>query len=1154
MIRSRRSRIALSLGALLAIAGPAGAQVGTVDAEQKIADGVGGFPAGVLDATDIFGNACAALGDLDDDGVTDLAVGAVFDDDGGASQGAVWILFLNADGTVKATQKISETAGGLGAVLDPGDFFGRAVAGLGDLDGDGVEDLAVGAERDDDLADRGAVWILFLNTDGTVKASQKISPTAGGFGGTLDSLDFFGGSLAFLGDLDGDGVGDLAVGAYGDDDGGSAQGAMWILFLDTDGTVQASQKISETVGGFGGVLDVGDSFGYSSAPVGDLDGDGVTDLAVGAHHDDDGGIDQGAVWILFLNTDGTVKASQKISETVGGFGGPLAGSDQFGVSISDVGDLDSDGVTDLAVGANFDDDGGSAQGAVWILFLDTDGTVQAEQKISETTGGLTGPLDPNDAFGVSVAGLGDFDGDGASELAVGAERDDGAFGDQGAVYVLFLEGIPDTTAPVLSCPGDFAVECTGPATVVTFTVTATDDLDPSPSVVCTPPSGSVFPMGVTTVSCFATDASGNSSFCVFDVTVEDTLPPVVTCPSDATIECTNPGGEVVTYDPSATDVCDPAPGVVAVPPSGSVFALGTTTVTVTATDASGNAAVCTFDVTVEDTTDPIVACPADIVLECTNPGGEVVSYTPTASDLCDPAPAVVAVPPSGSVFGLGTTTVTVTATDASGNDAVCTFDVTIQDTTAPVVSCPADIVLECTNPGGEVVVYTPTATDACDPAPGVVAVPPSGSVFALGTTTVTVTATDASGNAAVCTFDVTIQDTTDPVVTCPADIVLECTSPGGEVVVYTPTATDACDPAPSVVAVPPSGSVFALGTITVTVTATDASGNDAVCTFDVTIEDTTPPAIVCPPDLTVFLSELAPASGGPATPVVFADPAVTDACDPAPLLACVPPSGSVFPWGTTTVTCTATDASGNAAPCTFDVTVRPEVETFTPLGTVVLPAVASLPESATAGPVSLLRPADRGVLLFEVEGAASASLSDGSTRRDLFRLHEVSAGAPRTVFADLDVLFPDSAGGSVLRLELEPADSARASEPRFHAGTRLRNGRGANPAIFVGAGVVAGAPWTAYVDVSARPDARASLVVVSTRALEGTPTPFGELLIELLPRPLLTSLAASGGAVDVHALPLPGADALLGRTLHAQAAILGERLAWTNAVDLLLGP
>ena len=182
-----------------------------------------------------------------------------------------------------------------------------------DDDGDGVADLAVGAIDYDGGSYRGAVYILFLNADGSVRAETKISSTQGGLTGPLGYADYFGASVASLGDLDGDGVPDLAVGASHDDDGGSYRGAVYILFLNADGSVKAETKISNTQGGLTGRLDDVDLFGISVASLGDLDGDGVADLVVGAERDDDGGTDVGAVYILFLNADGTVKDEMKLS-------------------------------------------------------------------------------------------------------------------------------------------------------------------------------------------------------------------------------------------------------------------------------------------------------------------------------------------------------------------------------------------------------------------------------------------------------------------------------------------------------------------------------------------------------------------------------------------------------------------------------------------------------------------------------------------------------------------------------------------------------------------------------------------------------------------------------------------------------------------------
>ena len=117
-----------------------------------------------------------------------------------------------------------------------------------------------------------------------------------------------------------------------------------------------------------------------------MNNDGVTDLVVGAPYDDDGGTDRGAIWILFMNSNGTAAAQQKISINEGLFAGNLQDSDYFGIAVDNVGDLDDDGIIDLAVGTSGVDDAGSDRGGVWILFLNSNGTVGVEQRISQSDG------------------------------------------------------------------------------------------------------------------------------------------------------------------------------------------------------------------------------------------------------------------------------------------------------------------------------------------------------------------------------------------------------------------------------------------------------------------------------------------------------------------------------------------------------------------------------------------------------------------------------------------------------------------------------------------------------------------------------------------------------------------------------------------------
>jgi len=259
---------------------------------------------------------------------------------------------------------------GFNVALTNNDLLGCAAANIGDLNNDGINDLAIGAYGDDDNGSAaGALYILMMNDDETVAQTVKISGTTGILSGQIGATDYFGFSVCNLGDVDGDGITDLAVGGYGDDDGSTEEGAVWILFMNTDGTVKDFQKISSTQGGFI-ALDTRDYLGWAVAGLGDVDGDNIPDIAVSAAKDDDGGSDKGAVYIIKLNNDGTVKAYNKISDTQGNFTGHLDYTDIWGSCLANLGDVNGDGKLDLGVGAFYDDDGGSKKGALWVLHLD----------------------------------------------------------------------------------------------------------------------------------------------------------------------------------------------------------------------------------------------------------------------------------------------------------------------------------------------------------------------------------------------------------------------------------------------------------------------------------------------------------------------------------------------------------------------------------------------------------------------------------------------------------------------------------------------------------------------------------------------------------------------------------------------------------------
>jgi len=271
-------------------------------------------------------------------------------------------------------------------------------------------------------------------------------------------FDWFGHTVSSIGDLNGDGIKDLAVGAIRDVENGIASGSLYILFLDNDASVKSFNKISAHTPGIGTELADGDKFGHTVSPIGDLDGDGVTDLVVGTETND---VEQSAVFILFMNADGTLKDFQKISDTEGGFDAELEVGDHFGVSAHGIGDLDLDGNPDIVVGTDFDDDGGLDIGAAYILFLNSDGTVKSHLKISDTKGGFAASLDEKDSFGHRLVSIDDFDNDGITDLLVSAFLDDDGGINRGAIYLMFLNDPSgfDTIAVLCSPPvsGDWTI-------------------------------------------------------------------------------------------------------------------------------------------------------------------------------------------------------------------------------------------------------------------------------------------------------------------------------------------------------------------------------------------------------------------------------------------------------------------------------------------------------------------------------------------------------------------------------------------------------------------------------------------------------------------------------------------------------------------------
>lgn len=329
------------------------------------------------------------------------------------------------------------------------------------------------------------------------------------------------------------------------------------------------------------------------------------------------------------------------------------------------------------------------------------------------------------------------------------------------IVVYFKNTAPDTTAPTITAPGDISTEATAMSTPVNLgSPTVNDLVDSTPTITNNAPSQG-FPVGVSTVIWSATDDSGNSATDTQTVTITDTKSPAITAPPSITQEATGPLTSINLGTPTATDIADPDLSITNDSPAEG-FPIGTATVTWTVTDDSGNSATATQAVTITDTIAPSITAPAAITFEATDQLTSVPLGDPISSDIVDPTLSIENDAPSGG-FPVGATTVTWTATDDSDNTAIDTQLVTIKDTTAPSINAPSDITQDATGPLTFVSIGSATAIDMVDPFPTITNDAPSEG-FPIGTTMITWTAVDASGNSATSTQIVIITDGTDSTV------------------------------------------------------------------------------------------------------------------------------------------------------------------------------------------------------------------------------------------------------------------------------------------------------------------------------------------------------------------------------------------------------
>ncbi len=353
-----------------------------------------------------FGAAVSSAGDVNGDGFSDVIVGSFYFDNGQTDEGAAFVYHGSATGisTIAAAMVESNQAGAK---------FGYSVASAGNVNGDGYSDIIVGAPQfSNGQSNEGAFFVYHGSVTG-------ISTTAAAMVESNQTSAFYGISVASAGDVNGDGYSDVIVGAEDYDNGELDEGAAFIYHGSSTGIITTPAAMVET--------NQADARIRGVASAGDVNGDGYSDVIVGSPLYDNGEINEGAAFVYLGSATG-------ISTTMSALIESNQISAQMGLSVASAGDVNGDGYSDIIVGVSLFDNGQSDEGAAFIYHGSQTG-------ISTTSAAMVESNQANSYFGTSVASAGDVNGDGYSDIIVGAFLFDNGQSDEGAAFV--YHGGPD---------------------------------------------------------------------------------------------------------------------------------------------------------------------------------------------------------------------------------------------------------------------------------------------------------------------------------------------------------------------------------------------------------------------------------------------------------------------------------------------------------------------------------------------------------------------------------------------------------------------------------------------------------------------------------------------------------------------------------------
>jgi hypothetical protein len=446
--------------------------------------------------------------------------------------------------------------------------------------------------------------------------------------------------------------------------------------------------------------------------------------------------------------------------------------------------------------------------------------------------------------------------------------------------------VDDITNPVISCPADLTFECNGDVPVAfanyaAFLAGGGSVLDncgiDTSSFAITETDNGTCPRVITRTYSIA-DSCGNVSQCIQTITVDDITNPVINCPADLTFECS--GDVPVAFTNytaflagggSTSDNCGIDTSSFAITETDNGTCPRVITRTYSIADSCGNLSQCIQTITVDDITNPVISCPADLTFECN--GDVPVAFANYAAFLAGGGSVLDNCGIDTSSFGITETdngtcprviTRTYSIADSCGNISQCVQTITVDDITNPVITCPADLTFECS---GDVPVafanYTSflagggSISDNCgiDTSSFAVAETDNGTCPRVITRTYSIA--DSCGNISQCVQTITVDDITNPVITCPADLTFECSGdvPGAfssyvSFLAGGGSTSDNCGIDTSSFAITETDNGTCPRVITRTYSIADSCGNISQCIQTITVDDITNPAITCPADLT----------------------------------------------------------------------------------------------------------------------------------------------------------------------------------------------------------------------------------------------------------------------------------------------------------------